>query len=460
MFIVDDLDGFEDEALIKAALPREAQAILYSTRDPSLIESLDRDSQSYYIPTMKDDEMASLMIATMRRSEGVFSSVAIYISEAELEAIAKVVAGHALGACRAISYVLHVLAQTTDISPASVFLDMFNGPEWESRLQFLTYKPRIGLSIMETFVISLERIREHGTEAARLLELLAFLSDKDQSLNFRIFLHHKRPWLEELQPILPDYDVFASRLADQREYLSELENVSIGVRPDVLVPLQIHPLWLECIQQRAGHEGRVRWIRQIILLCRGSYVRGEEESFVRLLPFLKNAFAIAARFRIHSDEFLETRELKNWIGTLNVESENLVNEPGSESQSDDETDIAEPTENTPSAAVDVTDTLGETPQFLQDMLSLRDSCNEAAQALASSNIPKMSEQSMASWRQRYIALLQRLQSLEKDKGQDSRAAVTLHLEVYDLLLGMVPAFERYNPALDYQLRRRKEELQG
>ena len=317
LFIVDDLDGFEDETLIKAALPREAQVILYSTRDPSLIESLDRDSQSYYIPTMKDDEMASLMIATMRRSEGIFSRVANYISEEELEAIAKVVAGHALGACRAISYVLHVLAQATDDSPAGVFLDMFNGPEWESRLQFLIYKPRIGLSIMETFVISLRRMRGHETETAKLLELLAFLSDRDQSLNFRIFLHHKRSWLKELLSILPDYDVFASRLADQREYLAELEKVSIGVRPDVLVPLQIHPLWLECIQQRAGHEGRVRWIRQIILLCHGSYVRGEEESSVRLLPFLKNAFAIAARFRIHSDELLETRELKSWIDTLN-----------------------------------------------------------------------------------------------------------------------------------------------
>jgi len=34
LFIVDDLDGFKDESLIQAALPREAEVIIYSTRDP------------------------------------------------------------------------------------------------------------------------------------------------------------------------------------------------------------------------------------------------------------------------------------------------------------------------------------------------------------------------------------------------------------------------------------------
>lgn len=168
LFIVDDLDGYKDETLIKAALPREAQVILYSTRDPSLIGSLDRDSQSHYIPTMKDDEMASLMITTMRRQRGIYSSVEI--SEENLEAIGKVVDGHALGACRAILYILHVLAHETE-SPAAVFLDMFNGPEWASRSKFLEYKATLGLSIMETFVISLNRMYRHQTKAARLLDL-------------------------------------------------------------------------------------------------------------------------------------------------------------------------------------------------------------------------------------------------------------------------------------------------
>lgn len=133
--------------LVKAALPREAKVILYSTRHPCLIENLDRDSQSSRILIMKGNEMASLIIATIRRIGGIFSNAAM--SEEELEAIARVLNEYALGACRAIPCILHVFAQTTtDESPAGVFLDMFNGPQWESRLQFLEYKPRTGLSIM------------------------------------------------------------------------------------------------------------------------------------------------------------------------------------------------------------------------------------------------------------------------------------------------------------------------
>ena len=77
LFIVDDLDGLKDESLIKAALPREAQYILHSTRDPSHIGSLEQDSQTCYVPTMRDDEIVSLMTTTMRRS-GVHLSALLY----------------------------------------------------------------------------------------------------------------------------------------------------------------------------------------------------------------------------------------------------------------------------------------------------------------------------------------------------------------------------------------------
>ncbi len=454
LFIVDDLDGYKDETLIKAALPREAQVILYSTRDPSIVGSLDRDSQSFHIPTMKEDEMAALMITTMRRGGGIFSSAAI--SEEELEAIAKVVDGHALGACRAMAYILHVLAQTTE-SPGNVFLDMFNGPKWESRLQFLEYKPRIGLSIMETFTVSLKRLSRYQTEATRLLDLLAFLSNKDQSLNFRTFLRLERPWLKDLQPILPDYDLFASGLIGQGEYLAELENVSIGVRFDVSTPLRIHPLWLECIHQRAGHEGRVRWIRQIVILCRASYARDNEREFISLRPFLENVFAIAARFRIDLDEVLTSQVLRDWIHTLKEIPGSPSSEPGSDSESSDETQTVAIMEETKSETDIVTDTSEKKLPLSKDLMSLRDSCNEAAETLASLNIPKMSEEAFASWVQRYLTLLRRLKSLE-ESGQGLRTDVTLHLEIYDLLLSMAPAFEHLNPQLGYQLRKRKEDI--
>ena len=454
LFIVDDLDGFKDETLIKAALPREAEYILYSTRDPSLIGSLERDSQTCYVPTMKDDEVASLMTTTMRRSGVHISSSTI--SEDELEAIAKVVDGHALGACRAISYILHVLAQTADESPARVFLDMFKGSDWESRLNFLGYKPRIGFSIMETFATSLERLHRHQKEARRFLKLLAFLSDKDHTLDFRRFLRLERPWLQGLRYILPDYDVFAGGLAGQREYLAELENVSIGVRPDVSSPLQIHPLWLECIRQRAGHEGRVRWIRQIIMICHGSYARGEEQNFLSLRPFLQNSFAIAARFDIRFDELLESQELRNWLNPFHEDVEESLSETEMSSELGDEMEVANTVADGISEAVPVT--LRETPELFQNMVDLRGSCNQAAQALTSLNTSKMSEEVFTSWRQRYLGLLRRLRSLEENE-QDLRKIETLHLEIYDILLRMAPKFEHLSPRLGDQLRGRKDKIQ-
>lgn len=220
---------------------------------------------------MNVDEVATLMTTIIRKSGHIFRHA--LTCEGELESIAGMVDGHALGACRAIGYILHVLTQTDD-RPAGKFLDMFNGSDWEARSRFLQYRPTIGRSIMETFVISLDRIRQHKEDALRLLNLLGFLNSKDRSLDFRDFLRPRRPWLTELQSKLPDYDLFAKGLVGQGECLSELENVSLGVRPDVSSPLHIHPLWLECIQQRVGLESRVRWIRQILIICHGSHGLG------------------------------------------------------------------------------------------------------------------------------------------------------------------------------------------
>ena len=134
LFIIDDLDGLQDESLIQAALPHEARVVLYSTRDPSLIGSLGRDSQEYFVPTMDVDEMASLMNHILRRSGQ--RSINARISEHELEAIANVVDGHALGACRAITYIMQSLAQMVE-SPAAAFLETFQGSKWEDRRRFL-----------------------------------------------------------------------------------------------------------------------------------------------------------------------------------------------------------------------------------------------------------------------------------------------------------------------------------
>ena len=304
LFIVDDLDGLTNEAAIRAALPREARIILYSTRDPSIVESLERTYQEYRISTMDIDEMASLMLTAFRRSGTDFSDA--QISEPDLKAIANVVGGHALAACRAVSYIIHVLSQIIVGAPAKGFVAMFQGSNWLDRIRFLQYRPRFGLSIMDTFALSLGRLRRHQVAAPRFLELLAFISSKDQSLDFRRFLRIQRPWLNVLRPDLPDYEIFAAGLFEQGEYLTELENVSIGFRDTLNTPMRLHPLWLECIRQRAGLDGRQRWLHQILLLCHWPNLQYDAEAHDEnvLQPFIANAFQIAKDFQIDANEIV------------------------------------------------------------------------------------------------------------------------------------------------------------
>ena len=235
IFLVDDLDGLDDEILIREALPPEAKCILYSARDPSILGDLGRESQACHISNMKTDEMAFLMSRVLQRSSS--RVLKALILEHELEAIAKIVDGHALGACRAIAYILNVLSQTTD-TPAAAFINLFHGSDWQARRDFLDYKPRLGRSIMETFAISLQRIRRHEIATSELLELLAFLSCSDKSLSFRDFLGVNRFWLKTLKDDLPNYDVFSRGLRGQNEYLAELKKVSIGIRPHLPNPLR------------------------------------------------------------------------------------------------------------------------------------------------------------------------------------------------------------------------------
>ena len=261
--------------------------------------------------------MASLMNLVLRKGRSRFGNP--LISEDELVAIAKVIDGHPLGACRAISYIFHVLSQTAD-KPAAIFLEIFDGADWEARKSFLNYKPQFGLSVMGAFEISLQRLRRHEDPTLglldptmRLLELLAFISNRDEPLSFRDFLGIKRPWLDQFKSDLPDYDVFARGWTGQAEYLAKLEKVSIGVRPHMQCPLEIHPLWIECIQQRAGPVARLRWLRQILTLCHASFVRNEEETFSILRPLAKNSFLIASRFNIDDDVLVESDNDRNEI---------------------------------------------------------------------------------------------------------------------------------------------------
>ena len=439
LFIVDDIDGINEDNTIHAALPRDAKTVLFSTRDPSIVDSLSRECEELRIPPMDMDEMAALIASVTNRSK----ALPVDITKQESEAIAEVVGGHALGACRAISYIIHVLAQTAE-DPVKCFLEMFNGTDWEARLKFLQYKPRFGQSILETFEVSLERLRKHKAEAISLLELIAFLSDSENTLDFRRFLSLERPWLSHIKGRL---ETFANGLSDKNEILAELENVSIGFRPSISKPLRLHSLWTECVLQRAGHEARCSWLVQVLLLCYMSSKRQEHMDILH--PFALNCTDIANRFYIDIDSIAGSEELGAWISTLE--------------RSQDEEDPFEEVEATTGAKDQTLPPSGtsENDEAGRDMHPaihvMENLCEDSKQfqiSLKSYDREVFSPESHQSQVDQFKALLRRLRNAEaashNDHIREYRFQQAL-VKTYDWMIKIMPLLNIPNPVVLEQL---------
>lgn len=449
LFIVDDIDGIPDDASIQAAFPRDARCVLFSTRDPSIIDSLDRECKELRITSMDVDEMVSLMESVLRRS----TSLQIDITERELESIAEFVDGHALGACRAISYIIHVLAQTAKSRPVEAFLDMITSRNWKARLRFLNYKPRFGQSILETYEVSLQRIRRHPDEAILLLELIAFLSSKHDNLDFRQFLDIDRPWLTQFVEELANFESFSNGLSDKDRLLAELEHVSIGLRPSLSKPLQLHPLWTECTLQRATHDGRCRWLGQILLLCHESWRR--EECVDILRPFVLNCVDVAERFDIDLDRVVDSADLSLWLSDITKRTQEST-------VSQELAIVAEAEKQTPA----VKDDEVETEACYRIFCCLRDDCHNLQRRLStlereSAGTVTATETQQSSVTQ-FVDRLMRLRKLEETvhKGQFAIAKIQhAHVKTYDILIDIIPLLKQFNQALTDQLHIRKRNIQ-
>lgn len=346
---------------------------------------------------------------------------------------------------------------------------------------------------METFTTSLDRMRNHKEAVMKLSDAMAFLSNSSVSLHPRDFFAIDRPWLKELRSELPDYDLFAQGLHGQNEYLLELERVSIGVRPVVPGPLVIHPLWVECIQQRAEHSGRLRWLRQILLLCHASYVHDPEKYRRSIEPFVQNAALIATRFDIPYRDLCENDDTWSWfqscvadiheeyadsaapsvrsnrsaasaLGPSDIEE--YPESPGasSRSQEDDATHAKKPAHSTgeteqpsPLVAASANDT---TTTSSNQISILHAHCKATATSFASSNPEKPSEEAFTTQLQKFLGLLQRLRAIIENidvrtLAQDEKYGC---LGIYDLLIQMAPAFRSRNARIVELLRGKREEF--
>jgi hypothetical protein len=182
-----------------------------------------------------------------------------------LHEIVNAVGCHPLAASNAVKYIVRILSQYKEATAGSRFVAMMAGNNYQARYHFLNYRPD-SPSIIETFEISQIRLSKPDIQARALMNFLSLIeTEGGEDFDFRDF------FFENSCPIslqeFPDYQLLSAESFELQELFNELEKVSFGERLQTSKPFQFHPLWLECNRHTMGPEGRIRYGRQVLLIC-------------------------------------------------------------------------------------------------------------------------------------------------------------------------------------------------
>lgn len=211
-----------------------------------------------------------------------------------LLAIVNSVGGHPLAASNAVKYVIRVVSQYKEATAGRSFIAMMAGNNYQARHHFLSYKPDAP-SIMETFQVSQSRLSKPDYEARTLMYFISLIETEggDDDFDFRDF------FFEHTCPVpaddFPDQSILGAESFQLQDLFGELEKVSFGERLQTSKPFQFHPLWLECTRHSISHEERIRYARQILLICYHMISGDADDSF---LPHVRKCLRVCKSFRI------------------------------------------------------------------------------------------------------------------------------------------------------------------
>ncbi|TKA70225.1 hypothetical protein B0A49_06463 [Cryomyces minteri] len=266
--IVDDADALGDGDAAHDLLPLKAENLIISTRNPFILPA--SQSKQLLIPTMKPDEVTQLMKAGLR--DGCFVSNDP-VSMAGLKTIRGVLGYHPLAVQHAIETMNKSLAFNTTQLPVESFLESFASSDHDFRLKFIEEKwLRNRPSILDCFRTSVQRLHSDDPHLFSLWNFAGFWSPVADSGDFCQFFFKIIPknWslLLDKREQLPDFEFFGlANTPNGRfvlgKYIQKLVEVSLFTAPSngALKEIRIHKLWIECIRQLAGQEGRLRCIR-------------------------------------------------------------------------------------------------------------------------------------------------------------------------------------------------------
>jgi len=201
-------------------------------------------------------------------------------------------------------------------------LDVLDSSNYEARLHFLEYRPR-SPSIMDIFYVSKNRLRDRDGHAWTLMQFTSLLEIDDAITDYRSFFYTHKCQVDPAD--FPDYEILALRGIILSEVFAELEAVSFGERVGRSKPFRFHPLWLECTRQAMGAVGRLRHIRQVLLICHRTIETSAGSDTVKrvledFLPHVRHCLKICKSFRIDVENLELSATVLDWIKQSNIGS--------------------------------------------------------------------------------------------------------------------------------------------
>jgi hypothetical protein len=410
VLLFDDVDALANMESVSWAIGSCAHTVLFTSRNPSILESLcesaHRNGFPYQVSDMPIPELVNLMAHTLRAASLARNS--LDISSTNLEKIAHIVQGHAMAACRAVQFICQRLALNPGTDLVTHFLNSFENGDWETRNAFLEFRPTPGRSLAQVFETSLKRLRESEELASRVLHFAAFLSETVQ--HFRVFMLRDRPWLSAVEAEVPNVGLFRLDGTLFDKLLHDLVNTSALIVLDDRT-LKIHALLQEYLRQRVGHPGRLHILRQIYLLADIS-VKLDEDATV-MQQFKDNCIMIAEAFRITVNDIAPSQEVMQIID--NYRQRHNV------------------------------------PSILQE---LRSQCHNIAATLLRSDGGFSSEEARNRYSSQVVPIIRALFKFEREHvwSNSNQRTVDAHIALYDALIEIV----RGNPDLQERLPRQRQ----
>ena len=307
IIIIDDADTLSSEALADLVLPWKARTLMISTRNPYLLPK--SKPQRIALQTMQTSEAVDAMRDGLRDS--LFNSDERMNSDEQLRIIGDALGNHPLGVQNAIEIMSNYHFNPTKM-PTEFFLQSFSSSNYQFRREFLMSDFDSQQSILDCFSVSIQRLHSGDSLLASLLNFAGFLAPETKENDFRYFfyeiVHCHWGILRNLTEELVDYELLSLastetgqlRLGKYIRRLVEVSLLTISGRQ-----MQMHKLWIECIRQLAEDTGRVRYVKQILLICdtilNKSPSEKMDEAKHKLLPFINACNNVLQDFSMDFD---------------------------------------------------------------------------------------------------------------------------------------------------------------